>query len=223
MSLSAAGFGTNVILYLLFRYNCTMMESTKGPKVMICFTLIPLTYIFGYYLLLPVLIIPLLYFSCTYINHLIQLGKYPPGPFPLPVIGNLHLLGKKPHRRFAELSKIYGNVFSISFGMDRVVILNTIEPAREVLITKGAVFAGRPMIYTAGLISRGFQNMGFSDYGAYWITMRKLGHTSFQQFSKPDNKLEKLTVMESEDLHKRLRKGEGKVVDPTHDIGMFSF
>ena len=79
----------------------------------------------------------LLYFLYEYIKHLLVLGRYPPGPLPLPVIGNLHLLGTQPHKVFRELSKKYGDVFGISFGMNRIVIVNTIEPAREALMSKG--------------------------------------------------------------------------------------
>ena len=52
----------------------------------------------------------------TYVEHLISLRKYPKGPFPRPLLGNLKLLGKKPFLDFIELSKTYGDVFSLSFG-----------------------------------------------------------------------------------------------------------
>ena len=58
----------------------------------------------------------LLWMLITYVEHLITLRKYPPGPFPLPLIGNLLLLSKDPHLDFIELGKKYGDIFSISFG-----------------------------------------------------------------------------------------------------------
>ena len=73
-----------------------------------------------------------------YIAHLMTLKNYPNGPFPLPVIGNLNLLvNQKVHKRLAEFSKTYGDVYGFSIGMERTVIVNTITPARDALVTKG--------------------------------------------------------------------------------------
>ena len=60
----------------------------------------------------------LLWMLITYVEHLISLRKYPKGPFPLPLIWNLLSLSKKPFVDFIEMSKTYGDVFSISFGKD---------------------------------------------------------------------------------------------------------
>ncbi|KFK22859.1 hypothetical protein AALP_AAs61669U000100, partial [Arabis alpina] len=40
----------------------------------------------------------------------------PPGPPRLPIIGNIHLVGKNPHRSLADLSKTYGPVMSLKLG-----------------------------------------------------------------------------------------------------------
>ena len=92
----------------------------------------------------------LVYIIVNYLFHLSVLKAkeftrdFPPGPTPLPIFGNLHLLGKQPHVAIKELSKKYGDVVSISLGSKKVVVLNAIEPAREMLIQKGADFAGQP-------------------------------------------------------------------------------
>ena len=69
---------------------------------------------------------------------------FPPGPYPLPIIGSLHLLGDQPHKVLQSLASKYGDVFSIFFGGWKVVIVNNIENAKEALIQKSADFAGRP-------------------------------------------------------------------------------
>ena len=70
----------------------------------------------------------LVYSLVKYLVAIFELKKYPPGPFPLPLIGNLHLIGKKPEESFKKLSKVYGDVFSVSFGSQRVVVINSIHP-----------------------------------------------------------------------------------------------
>lgn len=162
---------------------------------------------------------PLLYVLLQYIDHILKLKDYPPGPYPLPVIGNLHLMSAKPHETFRDMAKKYGDVFSISFGMQRLVIVNTIVPAREALITKGSVFAGRPKSYTINMLSRGYKDIAFSDFGAYWVLNRKLGHAALKMYGDGMGNLEKKVIYSSEDLHGRLVKSQGKPVDVHMEYG----
>lgn len=69
-----------------------------------------------------------------------------PGPKPWPLIGSLHLLGKyeTPFQAFTSLSKIYGDIFSINLGSNPCVVVNNFKLIKEVLITKGGDFGGRP-------------------------------------------------------------------------------
>lgn len=70
----------------------------------------------------------------------------PPGPLPLPVLGNLALLGKfsSPFEGFSALSKIYGDVYSLTLGTIRCVVVNDLEMIKEVLNQNGRYFGGRP-------------------------------------------------------------------------------
>ena len=70
----------------------------------------------------------------------------PPGPLPLPLIGNLAILGKysSPFEGFCALSKIYGNVYSLTLGTIRCVVVNDLETIKEVLNQNGKFFGGRP-------------------------------------------------------------------------------
>ncbi|KAJ8976563.1 hypothetical protein NQ317_014216 [Molorchus minor] len=45
---------------------------------------------------------------------------------------------------FTNLSKIYGDIFSINLGSIPCVVVNNFSLIKEVLITKGADFGGRP-------------------------------------------------------------------------------
>lgn len=66
------------------------------------------------------------------------------------------------------MTNIYGDMFTISVGMNRAVIVSSIERQNEALVTKDPQFSGRPQdIYTARLISRGTQNIGYAHYEPY--------------------------------------------------------
>ncbi|XP_065649369.1 LOW QUALITY PROTEIN: steroid 17-alpha-hydroxylase/17,20 lyase isoform X2 [Hydra vulgaris] len=110
----------------------------------------------------------LLYIIGSYCVHLLECKKYPPGPIPIPVLGNLHLLGAESHKTLALYSKKYGNVFSISFGMHRLVIISDITATREALVQKATIFAGRSKSYVAQFVTRGYKDIAFMDYGPLW-------------------------------------------------------
>ena len=70
-----------------------------------------------------------------------------PGPAPLPIIGNLHQLAKyqeNPFEGFTELADKYGSVYSLKMGTTPALVVSSTEGLKEVLITKGVKFDGRP-------------------------------------------------------------------------------
>ncbi|CAN7063424.1 unnamed protein product [Brassica rapa subsp. trilocularis] len=67
----------------------------------------------------------------------------PPGPPRLPFIGNIHQVGKNPHRSFADLSKTYGPVMSLNLGSLKSVVITSPEAAREVLRTHDQILSAR--------------------------------------------------------------------------------
>lgn len=74
----------------------------------------------------------------------------PPGPRPLPLVGNLHLLGDQPHRSLAALAKTYGPLVSLRLGAVTTVVVTSPEVAREFLQTHDAVFATRSVADALG-------------------------------------------------------------------------
>jgi len=103
------------------------------------------------------------------INH-----KKPPGPPALPIIGNLHLLGKLPHRSLQKLSKKYGPIMSLKLGQIPTIIISSSEAAESFLKTHDIVFASRPKIQASLIMSYGSKGFAFCEYGPYWRSMRKL-------------------------------------------------
>ncbi|KAI8022186.1 Geraniol 8-hydroxylase [Camellia lanceoleosa] len=69
--------------------------------------------------------------------------KLPPGPVPLPVIGNLLKLGDKPNQSLAELAKTHGPIMSLKLGRVTVVVISSSAMAKEVLQKQDLAFSNR--------------------------------------------------------------------------------
>nr|XP_045217170.1 cytochrome P450 2C31 isoform X2 [Macaca fascicularis] len=84
-------------------------------------------------------------------------GKLPPGPTPLPIIGNiLQLNTKNISKSISMLAKDYGPVFTVYFGMKPTVVLHGYKAIKEALIDQGEVFSGRGSFPVIEKITQGF-------------------------------------------------------------------
>ncbi|XP_051828256.1 cytochrome P450 2W1 [Antechinus flavipes] len=104
-------------------------------------------------------------------------GKWPPGPTPLPFIGNLHLLDlRRQDKSLMKISEKYGPVFTVHFGIQKMVVLTGYEAVREALVNSAEEFADRPPIPIFQRIQEG-QGIFFSS-GELWKTTRKFTMSS---------------------------------------------
>ena len=98
----------------------------------------------------------------------------PPGPRGLPVFGYLPFLGTTDlHKKFTELSGVYGPIFKLWLGNKLCVVVSSPSLVKQVVRDQDTTFADRdPPI--AGLVtSFGGNDIALSNYGPEWRKLCK--------------------------------------------------
>ncbi|KAL7133526.1 hypothetical protein ABFS83_12G146800 [Erythranthe nasuta] len=117
-------------------------------------------------------------------RRLEELGRLPPGPRPLPVVGNMLQLAaagsaSAPHRSFAELAKQHGSVMTLHLGSMTTVVVSSSEAARVMFKNHDAVLAGRK-IYESMKGDIGNEgSLITAQHGQHWRTLRRLCTAEF--------------------------------------------
>ncbi|KAF8032915.1 hypothetical protein BT93_D1719 [Corymbia citriodora subsp. variegata] len=70
-------------------------------------------------------------------------SNLPPGPPPLPVIGNLLELGDLPHKSLAKLAHTYGPIIKLQLGSITTIVISSPVVAREILQAHDMSFSNR--------------------------------------------------------------------------------
>nr|AKI33939.1 cytochrome P450 76AD1-like protein [Abronia nealleyi] len=79
-------------------------------------------------------------------------AQLPPGPKPMPLIGNILEIGEKPHRSFANLAKSHGPLMSLRLGRVTTIVVSSAEVAKEMFLKNDQSLCDRcvPNSVTAG-------------------------------------------------------------------------
>ncbi|KAL5544746.1 hypothetical protein UlMin_008530 [Ulmus minor] len=146
--------------------------------------------------------------------------KLPPGPRPLPIIGNLHNLTTLPHRGLQSLSQKYGPIMYLRLGQVPTIVISSPRAAELFLKTNDVVFASRPKVQASDLLSYGSKGMAFSEYGPYWRNVRKLCTVKLLSSSKIESfaALRKEEVVAAVEAVKGVAAAHG-VVDLSEKVG----
>lgn len=140
---------------------------------------------------------------------------FPPGPTPLPMIGNILSLASEPHVFMKRQSEIYGQIFSLDLGGISTVVLNGYDAIKECLSHQSEVFADRPSLPLFQKMTKmgGLLN---SKYGRGWIEHRKLAVNSFRYFGSGQKMFERKISEECMFFVDAIDKQKGRPLNPKH-------
>ncbi|KAJ1297960.1 hypothetical protein BS78_01G418200 [Paspalum vaginatum] len=99
----------------------------------------------------------------------------PPGPRPLPLVGNLLDLDAHPHRSLARLAARHGPLMLLRLGAVTTVVASSADAAREVLQSHDAAFAVRSVPDVVRACAHDQHSMGWLPPGSpRWRALRKV-------------------------------------------------
>jgi len=147
--------------------------------------------------------------------------KYPPGPKPWPIIGNLNLVGSIPHLSFHHLAQKYGEIMQLKFGSLPVVVVSSPEMAKEILQTHGDTFASRPAFAAGKYTAYNYSDMTWAPYGPFWRLGRRLYLNELFSPKRIDS-YEYIRVEERRALMSRLYAHSGKEIVIREELTRFT-
>ncbi|KAJ8335085.1 hypothetical protein SKAU_G00407240 [Synaphobranchus kaupii] len=143
--------------------------------------------------------------------------KFPPGPKPWPLIGNLNILNLKfPQNTMCKLAEQYGAVFTFHMGRKKYVIVTGYEAVKEALVTQADDFGERGLPASKKLNFNG-KGIIFAG-GESWKTMRRFALSTLRDFGMGRSTMEDRIIEEAQQLLEVFAQYQGKPFNPTINI-----
>ncbi|XP_076612270.1 cytochrome P450 2K1-like [Chaetodon auriga] len=144
-------------------------------------------------------------------------GKEPPGPRPLPVLGNLLQLDlKRPYNTLLGFYKKYGSVFTVYFGPKKVVVLAGYKTVKEALINYADEFGERDQLQILDDFTQGHGVMWCN--GDTWKEMRRFALANLREFGMGKRLCEDKIIEECHHLIGVFKNFKGEPADTTQPL-----
>ncbi|XP_073481313.1 cytochrome P450 2G1-like [Aquarana catesbeiana] len=143
--------------------------------------------------------------------------RLPPGPTPLPFIGNLLQVGFAWYRFYPKLTKQYGPVFTVWLGPRPVVVLSGYAVIKEALVNYSHQFGARGSLPVTQRLTGGYGIV--TTNGERWQQVRRFAVTTLRNFGMGKRSMEERVQEESRHLIKAIEDTGGEVFNPLTILG----
>ncbi|XP_028665021.1 cytochrome P450 2B11-like [Erpetoichthys calabaricus] len=137
----------------------------------------------------------------------------PPGPRPLPLLGNLlHLKGETLVNAFLKLADKYGQVFTLHLGPRRVVVICGYNHVKKALVDQAEDFAAKPDFAITDRTSKGY-GIAFTN-GNRWKQLRRFSLMTLRNFGMGKCSIEERIQEEISFLVEEIKKTKEMPFNP---------
>ncbi|KAL4069081.1 cytochrome P450 [Scleroderma citrinum] len=127
----------------------------------------------------------------------------PPGPEPLPILGNLYdLPTEKPCITYTEWSKKFGDIVHIHVFGQHIILINSAKTAVEMLDKKSVKYSDRPVLPLAGDLLGCKRSLPLLSYGDTFRETRKRFHRTIGTRAA----VEEYSDIETIEIHRFLKR-----------------
>ncbi|XP_053195234.1 cytochrome P450 2K1-like isoform X1 [Scomber japonicus] len=141
----------------------------------------------------------------------------PPGPKPLPLLGNLLQVDlKRLDSCLFDLSKKYGPVFTVYFGLKKVVVLAGYNTVKQALVNHAEQFGEREITPVFYDFHKG-HGILFCN-GDTWKEMRRFALSTLRDFGMGKRLAEEKIIEECHHLIEEFEQHDGKAFNNTQTI-----
>ncbi|XP_063169251.1 cytochrome P450 2J6-like [Candoia aspera] len=145
---------------------------------------------------------------------------FPPGPWRLPLIGNvLQLTAKDLLKTLDQLAKKYGPVSSVYAGGKPVIFIHGFPSAKEVLVIKGTEFAGRAEFPITDDITNK-KGLLTQSYGEVWKEQRRFSLMLLRSFGVGKKSMEEKILEEATYLIRAFTENMSVPFDPHEFVNL---
>ncbi|XP_056619715.1 cytochrome P450 2J4 [Triplophysa dalaica] len=113
-------------------------------------------------------------------------SNFPPGPWPLPFLGTVFT--EMDFKTMDKLAKVYGKIFSLRVGSEKVVVVSGYKLVKETLVAQNDGFVERPNV---PMFNKTFKGIGIALSNGYmWRMHRKFTVSHLRNFGEGKKAIE---------------------------------
>ncbi|KAM9113142.1 cytochrome P450 2F2-like [Pangshura tecta] len=143
-------------------------------------------------------------------------GRLPPGPAPLPVLGNLTHNVLPLYQSYRRLCQEYGPIFTVWLGPRPAVVLCGYEVVHDALVEHSEEFSNRASIPLLKHLNRGYGLINTN--GERWRQLHRFTLTTLRSLGMGKRVLEQRVQEEAQHLTRAVAEKQGRAFDPVPDL-----